>query len=210
MKRPMQPRTAFSLVEVSVACVLTAFLAIMLSTTWRVIMPSTTDLIIWAQLFQEMQIATTTIGRDVGGALPDNGCVGTKQQGLLLACQRTTASGVDHLQLCFDGIPPYGVGSQGCAADGHPPDWTGASDTVIDYNVTTSGALVRSNSSGGSVTVANNVDAMDVIVDDSVTPSIITITLTFKYHFPHAKNTAVDSWKAPLVRKCTLVLRKQP
>ena len=118
----MRRRSGFSLVEVSVACVLTAFLAVMLSTTWRLLMPSTTDLIVWGQLFQEMQIAVAAIGRDAGGALPED-CsrtIGTaKQQGLLLACQKNNDGDGDHLQLCFDGVYPYGVGSQGYAADGH-------------------------------------------------------------------------------------------
>ena len=137
----MRRRSGFSLVEVSVACVLTAFLAVMLSTTWRLLMPSTTDLIVWGQLFQEMQIAVAAIGRDAGGALPED-CsrpvASAKQQGLLLACRKTTTAR-DHLQLCFDGVYPYGAASRA-----PPPTALGrrgtATDTIIDYQVVASSA----------------------------------------------------------------------
>ncbi len=161
MKPAMQRRTGFSLVEVSVACVLTAFLAVMLSATWRLLMPSTTDLIVWGQLFQEMQVTVASLSRDIGGALPED-CSRTiptaKQQGLLLACQKMTDSNGDHLRLCFDGVYPYGVGGQGVAADGLAT-WD-TLDTVIDYHVVASShTLLRSNqTAGGSATVAGNVD----------------------------------------------------
>ncbi len=196
----MLRRSGFTLVEVSVACVLTAFLAVMLSATWRLLLPSTTDLIIWGELFQEMQIAVAAIGRDAGGALPEDcsRAIGTaKQQGLLLACKKT-ADG--HLQFCFDGIYPYGVGSQGVAADG-VANWDGT-DTVIDYQLLAAKhTLLRSNQTAGtSMTVASNVDSMSI--DDS-DPNNIMITIALAYQFP-------NSWKPPLVRKCTLVVKKKP
>lgn len=207
MKPAMQRQTGFSLVEVSVACVLTAFLAVMLSATWRLLMPSTTDLIVWSQLFQEMQIAAAAIGRDTGGALPDNGCAGAKQQGLLLACKKTTDANGDHLQFCFDGVYPYGAGSQGYAASG-TATWDNK-DTIIDYQVVASShTLLRSNlTTGGSATVASNVE--DMTIDDTDVNSM-TITVTFAYHFPHPADKTADSWKAPLTRKCTFVVRKKP
>ena len=131
-----------------------------------------------------------------------------KQQGLLLACQKTTDGNGDHLQLCFDGVYPYGASSQGYAADGQAK-WDG-SDTVIDYHVVASSrTLLRSNqTSGGSATVASNVEGMTI--DDQADPDNITITITFTYHFPHPADKPADSWKAPLTRKCTLVVKKKP
>jgi hypothetical protein len=195
------------MVEVSVACVLTAFFAVMLSTTWRLLMPSTTDLIVWGQLFQEMQVSVASLSRDTGGALPED-CSRTiataKQQGLLLACRKSVDG---HLQLCFDGVYPYGAGSQGCAADGLAK-WDG-SDTIVDYQVVAAGhTLLRSNlTANTSATIAGNVEGMTI--DDS-DPNNITITLTFAYHFPHSPDKPADSWKAPLIRKCTLIAKKKP
>ena len=206
----MQSRTGFSLVEVSVACTLTAFLAIMLSATWRLLMPSTTDLIVWSQLFQEMQIAVASLGRDTGGALPEDfsRTIGVaKQQGLLLACQKTTDGDGDHLRFCFDGVYPYGAASQGCVADG-TAKWDGT-DTVIDYHVVAgSHTLLRSNQTAGtSATVASNVESMTI---DDADPNNMTITITFAYHFPHAPDQPADSWKPALTRRCTFVVRKKP
>jgi hypothetical protein len=201
----MHRRTAFSLVEVSVACVLTAFFAVMLSTTWRLLMPSTTDLIVWGQLFQEMQVSVASLSRDTGGALPED-CSRTiasaKQQGLLLACRKSVDG---HFQLCFDGVYPYGAGAQGRAADGLAK-WDG-SDTIIDYQVNAAAhTLLRSNlTANTSATIAGNVE--DMTIDDS-DPNNITITLTFAYHFPHPPDKPV--WKAPLTRKCTLIVKKKP
>ena len=197
------------MVEVSVACVLTAFFAVMLSTTWRLLMPSTTDLIVWGQLFQEMQVSVASLSRDTGGALPED-CARTiasaKQQGLLLACRKSVDG---HFQLCFDGVYPYGAGAQGHAADGLAK-WDG-SDTIIDYQViAASRTLLRSNLTEithTSATIAGNVE--DMTIDDS-DPNNITITLTFAYHFPHPPDKPADSWKAPLIRKCTLIVKKKP
>jgi hypothetical protein len=208
----MRHRTGFSLVEVSVACVLTAFLAVVLSTTWRLLMPSTADLIVWGQLFQEMQIAVAAIGRDTGGALPED-CsrtIGTaKQQGLLLACQKTTDTNGDHLQLCFDGVYPYGVNSQGgYAADGQP-DWTATTDTVIDYSVDSAFNLIRTDvATAAHFTVATNAYALDAsgnkIPGISVTDngSTLTIMLTF--------SSVVKTTNKTLSRKCTLIANKGP
>ncbi len=130
---------------------------------------------------------------------------GAKQQGLLLACRKTSDGNGDHLQLCFDGVYPYGAGSQGYAAAG-TATWD-SEDTIIDYQVVASShTLLRSNqTAGGSATVASNVE--DMTIDDT-DPNNMTITLTFAYHFPHDWKTA-DSWKA-LTRKCTLVVKKKP
>ncbi|MFZ1935951.1 MAG: prepilin-type N-terminal cleavage/methylation domain-containing protein [Thermoguttaceae bacterium] len=203
----MQRRSGFTLVEVSVACVLTAFLAVVLSTTWRLLMPSTADLIVWGQLFQEMQIAVATLSRDVGGALPDNGYAGAKQQGRLLACRKDPVYG--HLQLCFDGVYPYGAGSQGTAADGAQADWSGNSDTVIDYSVDGSFRLIRTNTATvAQFTVATNVYGLDAsgnqIPGISITDNgtYLTIVLTF--------SSVVKMTNKTLSRTCTLIVNKTP
>jgi type II secretory pathway component PulJ len=205
MKPLMRHRMGFTLVEVSVACVLTAVLAVMLSATWRLLMPSTTDLIVWGQLFQEMQIAVTTLSRDCGGALPDNVYRGPQQQGLLLGCRKTTDG---HLQLCFDGVYLPAESSPSHRADGQAT-WNSL-DTVIEYYVASdSHTLMRlSNQSPTTpTTVAGNVESM--AIDDSAADTV-TITLTFAHHFPHPADKPPDSWKPPLTRSCTLVVRKTP
>ena len=44
------------------------FLSVLLSTTWVLLNHPTADLIVWGQLFQEMDLATASIARDLGGA----------------------------------------------------------------------------------------------------------------------------------------------
>ena len=58
-----------------------------------------------------------------------------------------------------------------------------------------------------SATIAGNVE--DMFIEDG-DPNNITITLTFAYHFPHPPDKPADSWKAPLIRKCTLIVKKKP
>lgn len=140
MKSPSrQRRVGFTLVEVTIACSLTVFLAIMLSTTWALLMRPTADLIAWGQLFQEMDIAANTLARDLGGSQLDydeTGYLGEKNQGVLLAWKPNVTNG-DHLMLCFDG---------GTSPDGNIDDWDSpANDTVIDYYVD-EGSLIRKSS----------------------------------------------------------------
>ena len=127
MKPSLQRRNGFTLLEVTVTSVLTVSLAVMLGTTWRQLNGPMSDLVVWGELFQEMDIAVAAIARDLGGTLPEysnsDGTLGGKGQGMLLAC-RANNNG-SHLQLCFDGGPnPDGIA-----------DWGQSNDTVIDYCV---------------------------------------------------------------------------
>lgn len=204
MMPPLKRRSGFTLVEVTLACMLTAFLGILLSTTWTLLMRPTADLIAWGQLFQEMDIAVASLARDVGGGQLDydddgSGCLGEKRQGRLLACSGTvTDVNGNHLQLCFDG----GTSPNNSA------DW-GAPDTVIDYYVDSgTKTLIRWNQTTGALfTVAKNVDSMTL---DNTNSTYIKITLTFAFYFPHPASESPDYWKKHLTRTCVLHVRKSP
>jgi hypothetical protein len=124
MNSMMRRRNAFTLMEVTVASVLTVSLAVMLGTTWRQLSGPMLELIAWGQLFQEIDLAVAALGRDLGGSQPDYkdpntsymdpGAtappLGGKQQGRLLGV-RQSPSDPNVLQLWFDGggnpsIPP--------------------------------------------------------------------------------------------------------
>jgi type II secretory pathway pseudopilin PulG len=190
MKRPMQRRRGFSLVEVTVACVLTAFLATMLSTTWRLVMPSTADLIVWGQVFQELDVAVTALSRDIGGSLPDNGHVGTKGQGMLLQCRKVTDVDGDHFQMCFDSASPNGNA-----------DW-GSPDTVVDYHVDAADRKLIRSCGTTAFTVARNVDSI------LVTP--VTISGVDYFQIDLTLSCDVKSTHKALTRKCTLIAKKDP
>jgi hypothetical protein len=188
----MRPRTGFSLVEVSVACVLTAFLAIMLSTTWRLLMPSTADLIVWGQLFQEMDIAMATLSRDLGGSLPDNAYVGQKKTGRLLAARQSPLDG-NVLELWFDG---------GQNSDVPPAAWSPLSDdTVIQYcRDADSATFVRKNTkTAKQFTAARYLSDMHVTAPDA---THLQIELTF--------SAVVRLTNKTLTRKCTLIAKMNP
>jgi type II secretory pathway component PulJ len=193
MKSPnRQRRVGFTLVEVTIACSLTVFLAIMLSTTWALLMRPTSDLIAWGQLFQEMDIAVTTLARDLGGSQLDcdeTGYLGEKSQGLLLAWSAPSTDS-DHLLLCFDGgTPPDGVATWETPTD----------DTIIDYYVDdNTHSLIRKSSKAPSTpyTVANNVKSMSV----TSTTTTLEILLTFQCKVMATGDT--------LERTCTLKANK--
>ncbi len=194
MKSPTRCKSGFSLVEVSVACLLTAFLAVMLSTTWRLLMPSTADLIVWGQLFQEMQIAVASIDRDLGGALPDGGCAGTKRQGLLLSCSKSTDSDGDHLLLTFGDVP------------------SGGSNTIIDYYVdAASHTLIRKKtyqSTNTQFTVAKDVYGKDEAGGETPGMTVTDQGTTLKIEL--AFSADVKTTHKTLTRKCTLIVNKTP
>jgi hypothetical protein len=180
--------------EVTVVSGLTVFLAVMLSSTWALLNRPTADLIAWGQLFQEMDLATASLARDVGGGLSDfcnaAGQLGSKQQAALLACRRTSDYNGDHLQLCFDGQNPTGQAS-----------WTPPTQTVIDYYVAAgTNNLIRWNQASGTFfTVAKNVALMQVVDDGG---STLQLALTFT-HVP-AQGTRA------LTRNCNLTVPKNP
>jgi type II secretory pathway component PulJ len=202
MRSFVHRRSGFSLVEVTIACSLTAFLAVMLSTTWVLLMRPTTDLIAWGQLFQEMDIAVATLSRDLGGCQLDyedaDSCPGEKTQGLLLAWQ-SPLTDTDHFSLCFDG---------GDSPDGIA-DWGLPHDTVIEYSVVGS-SLVRWNKkkypgdASKAFTVANNVAEMKV----TSTATTIEIELTFRIELK--LRDVHTGEKRQLTRKCTLIANKKP
>lgn len=203
MISPSKRRSGFTLIEVTLACMLTAFLAVLLSTTWTLLMRPTADLIAWGQVFQEMDIAVASLARDLGGGQLDyddgSGSLGEKRQGRLLACSGTfTDADGSHLQLCFDGG----------TSPNNTPDWA-TPDTVIDYYVdTTTDRLIRKNQkTSTSFTVAKNVDSMTL---DNTDPDNIKVTLSFAFYFPHPADKDVDYWKKHLARTCVLIVKKNP
>jgi type II secretory pathway component PulJ len=193
MKSSLQHRSGFTLLEMTVACWLTALLAVLLSTTWVLLMRPTADLIASGQLFQEMDIAVTTLARDLGGSLPDNQYAGAKKVGRLLGVQQSPADS-NKLELWFDG---------GNNTDSPPTTWSPLpDDTVIDYYVNSaSNSLIRSSSKASSTpfTVANNVASMIVTPIDA---THLQIDLTF--------SCVVGATNTNLTRKCTLIVSTNP
>ena len=200
MKSPLHHRNGFTLVEVTIACSLTAFLAILLSTTWVLLMRPTADLIVWGQIFQEMDIAVASLARDLGGSLPDcmdsSNLLDKKTQGILLECKSSNDSDGDHLLLCFDG---------GASPDS-TADWgISTSDTVIDYYVHVDGnlhSLIRLNKKTGTqFTVAT--DVSNISVGDAPSDATrLQIVLTFSHDVKATGKT--------LTRKCILIAKKHP
>ncbi len=193
-------QAGFTLVEMTIASMLTVLLAMMLSTSWVLMNRPTSSLIAWGQLFQEMDVAVTTLTRDLGGGLADytnaDGIPGKKRQGQLIACRSTNDLAGDHLQLCFDGDAPDNAA-----------DWTMASgDIVIDYYVDDdTGTLIRKNLNTNEVFyVAGNVEEITVD-DDPNDANNLRIDLTFQYpnYTPKAQTT-------PLTRSCILITKKNP
>ena len=188
----MHRRSGFSLVEVSVACMLTAFLAVMLSATWRLLIPSTADLIVWGQLFQEMDISLATLSRDLGGSLPDNAQAGQKKIGRLLGTRRNPAD-VNILDLWFDG---------GNNPDVPPTTWTPlADDTIIQYyRDAASSSFIRKNTKTGKQFVAAKyLGDMTITAPDA---SHLQIMLTL--------SCLVKATNKTLTRTCTLIAKKTP
>jgi hypothetical protein len=180
--------------EVTVTSGLTVFLAVLLSSTWALLNRPTAGLIAWGQIFQEMDLATASIARDVGGGLSDyanpGSPLGNKQQGALLGCRRTNDLNGDHLQLCFDGQNPTGQAQ-----------WNPPAQTIIDYYVSNgSNILTRWNQTSGTFfTVAKNVAQMQVVDNGG---STLQITLTFTYVPVHGTQA--------LTRSCNLTVQKNP
>jgi hypothetical protein len=176
--------------EVLLVSGLSVFLAALLSTTWVLLSRPTADLIAWGQIFQEMDLATASIARDVGGGLSDYGQLGNKQQGALVGCRHTNDLNGDHLQLCFDGQNPAGQAQ-----------WNPPAQTIIDYYVASgTNILTRWNQTSGTFfAVAKDVAQMQVVDNGG---STLQVTLTFT-HVPPLGTRAIT-------RSCNLTVQKNP
>ena len=117
-----EKRRAFTLVEVMVASALTLVLALILSACWVSLGRPLAGMIGRGRLVEEIDLANTSLARDLGGYLAnDAGRLGDKTQGPLIGWMQPLPN---QLWLCFDGGPqPNGVAHWG------PPD------TVIIYRL---------------------------------------------------------------------------
>jgi type II secretory pathway component PulJ len=146
---PIRPRSGFSLVEVIVANGLMVLLVMILAQTWSGLVRPTIDLGIRTSLFQEANLATDALARDLAGSLANpEGRLGAKTSYPFIA---RLQPGNAQLWLCFDGgDPPNGVA-----------DW-GTPDTVIVYTLQDT-CLVRTDQNAGTtVTVARYLTGFQV------------------------------------------------
>jgi hypothetical protein len=180
-KHMPRSRRGFTLVEVTLVAGLTVFLAVLLSSVWKNINLFTTDAVGRGQLMQEMDLAAASLSRDLAGSLPvlatSTFSNGKQDSGRWIAWQHPSNT---ELKLCYDGrdgqTSPDGVA-----------DWTGTTDTVIQYyldvdpnpDVATK-VLVRENISDLPPTkfiVARNLDNMTIDED----AGFARIKLEFRY-----------------------------
>jgi hypothetical protein len=170
-------RRGFTLVEVTIVSGLTAFLALLLSSTWywtnNAGFPN--DLIIRGRLLQEMDMAISSFSRDLGGSLAVPSSYNDIQQGRWIAWQ--TVGNTD-LSLCYDGSDN---------PDGDPT-WSGTTDTVIHYyleadpdeHLSTKILVREDENTGVKFTVARYVDSMAVDSEMISGSEFVTIELAFK------------------------------
>ena len=143
---PCRRRDGFTLVEVMVVSVLTAFLAVLLSACWRGFGPTATDAIARCRIAQEMNLTVNTLARDLGGnlgisggSLDTSGGSPWESQFLDWDCSIPNT-----LRLCFDSpypsSPPAAPNSPPPAVPNDPPNWqlpqtSTPPQTVISYSL---------------------------------------------------------------------------
>jgi type II secretory pathway pseudopilin PulG len=185
MRRHVSHSRGFTLVEVTLVAMLTVFLAVLLSSTWKNISLFTTDAVGRGQLMQEIDMAAASFSRDLSGTLPIlatttfSGADQRPDANRWIAWKKEVGSDGDELWLAYD-------------ASGNPngsPDWSCApgSDTIICYRLiddpntdVTTKILIRENKSDLPVTsfiVARGVNSMTVEADGDY----VKITLQFKF-----------------------------
>jgi len=157
----------FTIVEVTVASALMAFLALLLSTAWIDLGWPAAALIRRGQCEQEIAMAVASLARDLGGCYPEykdgDGHLGTKWQGRFTGW--TVADNV--LTLTYE-----------------------SGDTVRYF--LQDNCLVRQKLSTAQFIAAKNVESFQV-VDEPATSSV-TIHLTFKFqlHQPSAQYQYIE------------------
>jgi type II secretory pathway component PulJ len=150
MKVRAAGRRGFSVLELSMATILTSLLAMLLATTWVTFGAPLAKIFPRCSLAQEAQLALAALARDLDGRL-DNPTPQDQSPYALVGRIPSAAApswrllaDPSPLQLCFDG---------GANPDGLP-DWNGPGgvDTVVSYAVQ-NGSLARTVEPGGPVIV---------------------------------------------------------
>jgi type II secretory pathway component PulJ len=155
-----QRQRAFSLPEVMIAALLSAFLLLMVSGMWSALGRSMAENVADGHVAADAALALETLRRDLSGNLPGAN-TGEKQQGRLVG--RLVVGG-EQLRLCFDGAPTNGEA-----------DWTGP-DVVVVYELDTD-HLVRTDQGTGTVfVVAHGVEQF--LVTDEGTGVRIDLSLS--------------------------------
>jgi prepilin-type N-terminal cleavage/methylation domain-containing protein len=191
----MHRRQGFTLMEVIVVSGLMAFLAMLLASASAGIGRPAADVIRRSQSLQEMNLAISSLARDLGGSLADpEGRIGGKSLGQLSEC----------LCLSDSQYPPNSILRLSFNNGTNP-------ETVIQYYVqpdaSTSTALgqnaywlIRADTNGNTtVTAARNLNAFQVT---RLTGSTIQISLSFLYrmHQPQGQSQY-------LTRTCSMVAK---
>jgi hypothetical protein len=190
-------RAAFTVVEVTVISGLMAFLAMLLAESWRSMGRPTSNLIIWGQIFQEMDIAVASLTRDLGGSLPDvdHHFAGGKNKGRFLAWRTTDGNS---LQLAFSG----GTGSTGASSSGGDYDWdVSGDDVIITYSVNNHYLVRTDSSSSRTFAVASLLSGMAVTETTVGGEAAMQIVLSF------SSTARADM---TVNRSCTLIAKKPP
>lgn len=164
MIRHVKHRHGFTVFEVMIVSGLMVMLVMLLSAAWSGFGRPTVDLMARCQMAQEMNLAAAFLASDFGGSPPGaEARLGKQQQAQLVGWMRPTES---QLWLCFDGGTEPNE-----TADWSPPD------TIVAYQVVEGSLLRQDQSTGLSLAVARNVDAMEVEPGEN---SSVVIRLKFK------------------------------
>jgi prepilin-type N-terminal cleavage/methylation domain-containing protein len=154
-----KPRCGFTVAEVLVVSGVMSILAMIISSAWVGVGRPVADMIARCRLAEEIDLATISLARDLGGCLANNeGRLGSKGHLRFTGWLQPEPA---QLWLCFDG----GSGS------------LGVPDTVISYMVDNNRLVRWDQSSNTTFTVAQNVDGIEVTTTDDV----LQIHLTFSY-----------------------------
>lgn len=154
----------FTLIELSVVCLLTAMLASLMTTAWVAFGRPAVEVSSRVRLAREARLAVASLAADLGGGLagPD-GWRKTKLVGRLVG--RLTP-GHTQIRLCYDGgDEPDGV-----------DNWTDP-DHVISYDVVAGQFLRHDLTSNTDTIIASDVDSLVTRIDGNR----LKIQLTFRY-----------------------------
>lgn len=159
IKRSQANRKAFSLLEVTIAAMLSSLVVILASTVAVDIGRGFTEGIAEARIATEFRILTGTLQRDFAGSLPE-ARTGPVKQWRLVGRQLVSDT---ELRLCFDADEDGSV------------DWV--DDRIITY-LLDDGQLIRSDSvSGTEFVVAENLSFLEFSIDAGMIMTDFQISL---------------------------------
>ena len=190
-------RKGFSVIEMSVATGLLALLSLIISESWHGLGKATVDLIVRAQIAQEMDFVAAALSRDLGGFATDSTTPTTPINTITIA---TPPGTTDSNSICWQLDNGDTITYQLASSD--QDAWKHNNLVRIYYS--------KFNKVTTRFNVARNVDTFQATWNPDGPVLTLTLTITFSCNYLPPDPTASDAHTKPIIKRTCVFVTYMP